>query len=128
MENPQPVNAQSHNSEEIKRQKRLWIGRILSGISLLMSMMIGIWQAYLLPITNSLSEQGRMNEGDSDGCFYGLLFVLTIFISPMVTLVALVLGGFGFHFKARTLAIIAWIAALATLMPVWPALMSFFGG
>jgi len=69
-----------------------------------------------------------MNEGDSDGCFYGLLFVLTIFISPIVTLVALILGGFGFHLKARTLAIIAWIAALATLIPIWPALMSFFGG
>lgn len=112
---------------EKKQKKRLWIGRILSGVSLLMSMMLGIWQAYLLPITNSLSEQGRMHEGDSDGCFYGLLFVLTIFISPIVTLVALILGGFGFHLKARTLAIIAWIAALATLIPIWPALTSFFG-
>jgi hypothetical protein len=33
------------------------------------------WQAYLLPIANSLSAQGRMHEGDSDGCFYGLLYV-----------------------------------------------------
>ena len=112
---------------EKKQKRRLWIGRILSSISLLMSAMLGIWQAYLLPITNSLAEQGRMHEGDSDGCFYGLLFVLTIFISPMVTLVALILGGFGFHLKARTLAIIAWIAALATLIPIWPALTSFFG-
>jgi hypothetical protein len=113
---------------EKKQTKRLWIGRILNGISLLMSIMLGIWQAYLLPITNSLSEQGRMHEGDSDGCFYGLLFVLTIFISPVVTFVALILGGFGFHLKARTLAIIAWIAALATLIPIWPALKSFIGG
>lgn len=112
---------------EKKQKRRLWIGRILSGISILMSMVLGIWQAYLLPITNRLSEQGRMHEGDSDGCFYGLLFVLTIFISPLVTLVALILGGFGFHLKARTLAIIAWIAALATLIPIWPALTSFFG-
>jgi hypothetical protein len=112
---------------EKKQKKRLWIGRILSSISLLMSLTVGIWLAYLLPITNSLSEQGRMNEGDSDGCFYGLLFVLTIFISPIVTFVALILGGFGFHLKARTLAIIAWIAALATLIPIWPALTSFFG-
>lgn len=111
---------------EKKQKKRLWIGRILSGISLLMSIVVGIWLAYLLPITNSLSEQGRMNEGDSDGCFYGFLFVLAIFISPVVTLVALILGGFGFHLKARTLAIIAWIAALATLIPIWPALSSFF--
>ena len=114
---------------ELKKsqKKRLWIGRILSGISLLMSLTIGIWLAYLLPITNSLSEQGRMHEGDSDGCFYGLLYVLTIFISPTVTLIALILGGFGFRLRARTLAIIAWIAALATLIPIWPALTSFFG-
>ena len=112
---------------EKKQKKRLWVGRILSGISLLMSAMLGIWQAYLLPITNSLSEQGRMHEGDSDGCFYGLLFVLTVFISPIVTIVAAILGGFGFKLRARTLAIIAWIAALATLIPIWPALTSFFG-
>jgi len=113
---------------EKKQKRNLWIGRILSGISILMSLALGIWQAYLLPITNSLSAQGRMHEGDSDGCFYGLLFVLTVFISPVVTLVALVLGGFGFHLKARTLAIIAWIAALATLIPMLPAWKSFFGG
>jgi len=117
-----------NNELEKTQKKRLWIGRILGGISLTMSLVLRLWQAYLLPITNSLSEQGRMNEGDSDGCFYGLLFVLTIFISPIVTLIALVLGGFGFHLKARTLAIIAWIAALATLIPIWPALMSFFWG
>ena len=117
------------NTELEKTQKkRLWIGRVLGGLSLLMSMALGLWQAYLIPITNSLSAQGRMNEGDSDGCFYGLLFVLTIFISPVVTLVALILGGFGFHFKARTLAIIAWIAALATLIPMLPVWQSFFGG
>jgi len=113
---------------EKTQKKRQWIGRLLGGLSLLMSAVLGIWQAWLLPITNSLSEQGRMHEGDSDGCFYGLLFVLTIFISPVVTFVALVLGGFGFHLRARTLAIIAWIAALATLIPIWPAWQSFFGG
>jgi len=32
------------------------------------------------------------------------------------------------HLKARTLAIIAWIAALLTLMPIWPDLKSFFAG
>jgi hypothetical protein len=119
----------SQTTELEKKQKnRLWIGRILSGISLLMSMVLGIWQAYLLPITNSISDQGRMNEGDSDGCFYGFLLVLTIFISPVVTFIALILGGFGFHLKARTLAIVAWIAALATLIPIWPYLTSFFAG
>ena len=117
-----------NNELEKTQKKKLWIGRALSGISLVMSAMLGLWQAYLIPITNSLSEQGRMHEGDSDGCFFGLLYVLTIFISPVVTLVALLLGGFGFHLKARTLAIIAWIAALATLIPMFPALKSFFGG
>jgi len=117
-----------NNIEHEKSQKkRLQIGRVLGSISLLMSMALGLWQAYLLPITNSLSDQGRMHEGDSDGCFYGLLFVLTVFISPIVTLVALVLGGFGFHLKARTLAIIAWVAALATLIPMLPAWRGFFG-
>jgi len=113
---------------EKKQKKRLWIGRALGGLSLLMSAVLGIWQVWLLPITNSLSAQGRMHEGDSDGCFYGLLYVLTIFVSPLVTLVALILGGFGFHLRARTLAIIAWIAALLTLIPIWPALKSFFAG
>ncbi|MGB7876511.1 MAG: hypothetical protein WBL25_19185 [Anaerolineales bacterium] len=60
--------------------------------------------------------------------FTGLLLVLTIFISPIVTILSIILGGFGFHLKARTLAIIAWIAALATLIPIWPYLTSFFGG
>jgi len=122
------TNPIENNELEKTQKKKLWIGRALGGISLVMSAALGIWQAYLIPITNSLSEQGRMHEGDSDGCFYGMLFVLTIFISPVVTLVALVLGGFGFHFKARTLAIIAWIAALLTLIPMLPAWRSFFGG
>ncbi len=112
---------------EKKEKKRLLTGRILSGISLLMSALLGLWQAYLLPITDSLSAQGRMNEGDSDGCFYGMLFVLTVFISPLVTIAAAILGGIGFKLRARTLAIIAWIAALATLIPIWPALVGFFG-
>ena len=122
------TNTIEKNELEKAQKKKLWIGRALGGISLVMSAALGIWQAYLIPITNSLSEQGRMNEGDSDGCFYGLLYVLTIFISPVVTLVALILGGLGFHLKARTLAIIAWIAALATLIPMLPAWKSFFGG
>ena len=112
---------------EKKQKKRLWIGRVLSGISLGLSALLGAWFAYLLPITDALSAQGRMNEGDSDGCFYGMLFVLTIFISPAVTLGAAILGGIGFKLRARTLAIIAWIAALATLIPIWEPLMSFFG-
>jgi len=111
---------------EKSKNKRLWIGRILSGVSILMSLTLGIWQTWLLPITNKLTEQGRMHEGDSDGCFYGLLLVLTIFISPVVTILSIILGGFGFHLKARTLAIIAWIAALATLIPMLPAWKSFF--
>ena len=122
------TNPFENNELEKAQKKKLWIGRALGGISLLMSAALGLWQAYLIPIANLLSEQGRMHEGDSDGCFYGMLYVLTIFISPVVTLVALVLGGFGFHFKARTLAIIAWIAALVTLIPMLPALRSFFGG
>ncbi len=121
------TSAESPNPQETQK-KRLSVGRVLSLLSLFLSIVLGIWQAYLLPITNSLSEQGRMHEGDSDGCFYGLLFVLTVFISPAVTLAALILGGFGFHLRARTLAIIAWIAALATLIPMWPAWVSFFGG
>lgn len=112
---------------ENKEKKRLWIGRALGGISFLMSAILGLWQAYLLLIYNSLSAQGRVHEGDSDGCFYGMLFVLTIFISPIVTLVAGILGGIGFKLGARTLAIIAWIAALATLIPIWEPLMSFLG-
>ena len=112
---------------EKAQKKRLWIGRILSGISLLISALLGLWQAYLLPIYNSLSAQGRMNEGDSDGCFYGLLFMLTVFISPLVMIFSGILGGIGFKLRARTLAIIAWIAALATLIPIWPYLVSFFG-
>lgn len=122
------TNTVENNELEKTQKRKLWIGRALGGISLVMSTALGIWQAYLIPITNTLSEQGRMHEGDSDGCFYGLLFVLTIFISPVVTLVALVLGGLGFHFKAQTLAIIAWIAALATLIPMLPAWRGFFGG
>lgn len=121
------IESSETNEFESKQKNRLWWGRILSGGSILISMVLGIWEAYLLPITNSLSAQGRMNEGDSDGCFYGLLFVLTIFISPIITLVALILGGFGFHLKARTLAIIAWIAALATLIPMLPVWKGFFG-
>ena len=110
-----------------KQKKQLWIGRILSGVSILTSLILGIWEAYLLPITNSLSAQGRMHEGDSDGCFYGLLFVLRVFISPVVTIIAAILGGIGFKLRARTLAIIAWIAALATLIPMLPVWKSFFG-
>ena len=121
------TNTIENNELEKKQKKKLWTGRALGGISLVMSAALGLWQAYLIPITNSLSRQGRMHEGDSDGCFYGLLFVLTIFVSPVVTLVALILGGLGFHFKARTLAIIAWIAALATLIPMLPTWKSFFG-
>ena len=105
----------------------LWVGRILSGMSILMSLILLGWEAYLLPITDALSAQGRMHEGDSDGCFYGLLFVLTIFISPMAAFVSLIFGGIGFKLRARTLAIIAWILALATLIPIWEPLMSFFG-
>ena len=67
-----------------------------------------------------------MHEGDADGCFYGLLFALTIFISPMVTLLAIILGVFGFRLRARMLAIIVWIAALATLIHMLPAWKSFF--
>ena len=77
---------------EKKQKKRLWIGRILSGVSILMSLALDIWEAYLLPITNTLSAQGRMHEGDSDGCFYGLLFVFTIFVSPVVTIIAIICG------------------------------------
>ena len=115
--------------EDIEKaeKKRLWIGRVLAGLSLGLSAMVGAWLAYLLPITDALSAQGRMHEGDSDGCFYGMLFVLTIFISPLVTLTAAILGGIGFKLRARTLAIIAWIAALATLIPIWEPLMSFLG-
>jgi len=67
---------------EKTNRNRLWIGRLLNGASLLISLALGLWQGWLLTITNSLSQQGRLHEGDSDGCFYGLLFVLTIFISP----------------------------------------------
>lgn len=32
---------------------------------------------------------------------------------------AAILGGVRFKLRARTLAIIAWLAALATLIPIW---------
>lgn len=118
---------ESPQDEAQNEQKHLRRGRILGSLSILFSIALGAWQAYLLPIVNSLSAQGRMNEGDSDGCFYGLLYMLTIFISPLVTLIALVLGGIGFRLKARTLAIIALIIALLTLIPMLPAWVSFFG-
>ncbi len=87
-----------------------------------------LWQAWLLPIISSLEEQGRYHEGDSDGCFYGMLMVPTYFIVPLVAIVAIILGVIGFRLRARTLAIIAWIAAILTLIPMWSAWSSFFGG
>ena len=122
------ITEETQDPEPAQTQKNwLWVGRILSGMSILMSLILLGWEAYLLPITDALSAQGRMHEGDSDGCFYGLLFVLTIFISPMAAFVSLILGGIGFKLRERTLAIIAWILALATLIPIWEPLMSFFG-
>ncbi len=109
-------------------KKRLLTGRILGAISLLFSLASRLWQAWLLPIVDNLAHQGRLHEGDSDGCFYGMLMVPTYFIVPLVAVIAIILGLIGFRLRARTLAIIAWIAALLSLIPMWPAWVQFFGG
>ncbi len=107
---------------------RLWTGRILSGVSIFLSLASRLWQAWLLPIVDNLSQQGRLHEGDPDGCFYGMLMVPTYFIVPFVAVIAIILGILGFRLRARTLAIIAWIAALLTLIPMRSAWIQFFGG
>ncbi len=113
---------------ETDPRKRLLIGRILGGISLFFSLASRLWQAWLLPIVDNLSQQGRLHEGDPDGCFYGMLMVPTYFIVPLVAVIAIILGIIGFRLRARTLAIIAWIAALLTLIPMWSAWVGFLGG
>ncbi len=109
-------------------KKRLLTGRILGAFSLFLSLASRLWQAWLLPIVDSLAVQGRLHEGDSDGCFYGMLMVPTYFIVPLVAVIAIILGIVGFRLRARTLAIIAWIAALLTLIPMWSAWKDFLGG
>lgn len=52
--------------------------------------------------------------------------MLTIFISPLVILIALVLSGIGFRPKARTLAINTLIIALLTLIPMLLTWISLF--
>lgn len=109
-------------------KKRLLIGRILSGISIFFSLASRLWQAWLLPIVDDLAQQGRLHEGDSDGCFYGVILMLpTYFIVPLVAVVAIILAAFGFRLRARTWAIIAWIAAILSLIPMWSAWVQFFG-
>lgn len=120
METQQPEPA-----KHAKRNKN--IGRILSIVSIIFSGSVRLWTAWLFPIVNTLGEQGRLHEGDSDGCFYGFLMVPTIFIAPFIILVAVVLALLGFHLKARIIAIVALVVAVIALIPLIPALMSFFG-
>ncbi len=110
------------------KPKYLWVGRFLNLFALAMSTVSGLWQAWLLPIVDKLSQQGRLHEGDSDGCFYGMLMVPTIFIVPVIAILAIILGAIGFRLRARTLAVIAWIVALLTLIPMYPVWVKFFGG
>lgn len=104
-----------------------YIGRALSVVSLVLSIALGLWQAWLIPIINTLGEQGRMNEGDPDGCLYGLLMVLTVFLAPVVGLLAMALALVGFRLNARILAIIALVAVLVALLPMIPMWLNFFG-
>ena len=113
-------------NKNAKRNKN-W-GRLASIVSIIFSSAIRLWTAWLFPIVNTLDEQGRLNEGDSDGCFYGLLLMVpTIFISPLIIAVAVVLALLGFHLKARVISVIALVVAVIALIPLMPALMSFFG-
>ena len=114
-------------SLESRFRKNLRLGHFLNGFSLFLSTISSLWQAWLLPIVDSLSSQGRLNEGDADGCFYGLLMVPTFFVVPIVAIVALILGIFGFRLRSKTLAIIAWIAVFISLIQmrsVWFGFLS----
>ena len=111
-----------------KSQKRPFIGYLLNIIALIISVASILWQMWLLPIVDDLSKQGRMHEGDSDGCFYGMLMVPTYFIVPLIAVIAFILGIFGFRLRARTLAVIVWIVALLSLIPMRSAWLEFFGG
>ncbi len=122
------MSTESSEFEQEKKTKRNKnIGRILSIVSLFLSGVIGLWQAWLIPIVNSLGEQGRMNEGDPDGCFYGFLMVPTIFLVPLFVVIAVILALLGFQLKARIIAIIALVVAVIALLPIIPMWISFFG-
>jgi hypothetical protein len=122
---PEPTTNPEPN-KNAKRNKN--IGRVISIVSIFMSSAIRLWTAWLFPIVNTLDQQGRLHEGDSDGCFYGImLMVPTIFIAPLIVAVAVVLALLGFHLKARVIAVIALIVAVIALIPLVPILMSFFG-
>ncbi len=106
-----PATEPTTSSEPNKNAKRNknW-GRLASVVSIFISSAIRLWTAWLFPIVNSLDRQGRLNEGDSDGCFYGLiLMVPTIFIAPLIIAVAVVLALLGFHLKARVISVIALV-------------------
>ena len=76
------------NTQKSERN-RLLLGRVLSISAILLSIASRLWQAWLLPIVALLEKEGRYHEGDSDGCFYGMLMVLTYFIVPLFAVVAL---------------------------------------
>jgi hypothetical protein len=120
------MNTQADETQTAPKKRPL-LGQILSAISLFLSLASRLWLAWLLPIVDSLAIQGRLHEGDPDGCFYGMLMVPTYFIVPLVAVIAIILGIVGFRLRARTLAIIAWIAALLTLLPMWSAWGQFLG-
>ncbi len=110
-------------TKDIEKTKiqRLWIGRVLSLWGIGISIFVGLWEAWLLPIYNSY------DEGDPDGCFYGMLMAPTYFLVPGLILIVFIFGLIGFRFRARTLAIIAWILAILTMIPITPGLIDFFG-
>jgi hypothetical protein len=118
-------DTQKPETDPTNRKNRV-LGHFLNGFSIFLSVASSLWQAWLLPIVDSLSSQGRMNEGDADGYFYGLLMGPTYFVVPVVAIIALVLGIFGFRLRSRTLAIIAWIAVILSLIQMRSAWFGFF--
>ena len=105
-----------------KETQRLMLGRALGFWGIALSLASAVWQAWFLPHYHTSVE-----ESDPNGCFWGMLLVPTLFFVPGFALVVIVLGIFGFRLRARALAVIAWIFALLTLVPIIPDLIDFFG-
>ncbi len=100
---------------------------IVSAISLFLSIALSFWEVWLMSVVNTLEQQGRMNEGDPDGCWYGLLLMLTLFLAPAVGLIAVILALFGIRLKARVIAIVALVAALIAFIPLLKLWLNFLG-
>jgi hypothetical protein len=124
MTTPEPKVEPAPNKNEPRNKL---IGRILSACSLFLSIALSFWQVWLMSIVNSLESQGRMNESDPDGCLYGLLFLVTLFLVPALGLVAIILALFGIRLKAQVMAIVALVAALIAFIPLLKLWLSFLG-